>query len=75
MTGPAIRPGASDKRRTFRPLHGAECFVIPRPRDVGAFVRAADEIAETAHFNGFANASGAELDRRCADGLKQRARS
>ncbi|MBS0393673.1 MAG: isocitrate lyase/phosphoenolpyruvate mutase family protein [Proteobacteria bacterium] len=29
------RPSTSDKRRTFRELHAAGCFVIPNPWDVG----------------------------------------
>jgi 2-methylisocitrate lyase-like PEP mutase family enzyme len=31
-----IRPGVADKRRTFRQLHEAGCFVIPNPWDVGS---------------------------------------
>jgi hypothetical protein len=33
MTNP--RPSVADKRRTFRRLHEAGCFVIPNPWDVG----------------------------------------
>ena len=29
------RPSVADKRRTFRRLHEAGCFVIPNPWDVG----------------------------------------
>lgn len=32
----ATRPGADDKRRTFRQLHERGCFVIPNPWDVGS---------------------------------------
>jgi 2-methylisocitrate lyase-like PEP mutase family enzyme len=31
-----IRPSVGDKRRTFRGLHDAGCFVIPNPWDVGS---------------------------------------
>jgi 2-methylisocitrate lyase-like PEP mutase family enzyme len=31
-----IRPGSDDKRRVFRQLHEAGCFVIPNPWDVGS---------------------------------------
>ena len=31
-----IRPSVGDKRRTFRELHKAGCFVIPNPWDVGS---------------------------------------
>ena len=31
-----IRPGIADKRRAFRELHQAGCFVIPNPWDVGS---------------------------------------
>jgi 2-methylisocitrate lyase-like PEP mutase family enzyme len=31
-----IRPGIADKRRAFRQLHEAGCFVIPNPWDVGS---------------------------------------
>jgi 2-methylisocitrate lyase-like PEP mutase family enzyme len=34
MTG--TRPSAADKRRTFRQLHEAGCFVIPNPWNVGS---------------------------------------
>ncbi len=33
---PHIRPSTADKRRTFRHLHEAGCFVIPNPLDVGS---------------------------------------
>ena len=29
-------PSISDKRRTFRQLHEAGCFVIPNPWDIGS---------------------------------------
>jgi len=32
----AARPTVADKRRTFRKLHEAGCFVIPNPWDVGS---------------------------------------
>ena len=32
----AIRPSIDDKRRSFRQLHEAGCFVIPNPWDVGS---------------------------------------
>lgn len=31
-----VRPSIADKRRTFRKLHEAGCFVIPNPWDVGS---------------------------------------
>ena len=31
-----VRPSIADKRRTFRQLHEAGCFVIPNPWDVGS---------------------------------------
>ncbi|HEV8501741.1 MAG TPA: isocitrate lyase/phosphoenolpyruvate mutase family protein, partial [Casimicrobiaceae bacterium] len=34
MTDP--RPSIADKRRTFRTLHAAGCFVIPNPWDAGS---------------------------------------
>src|SRR4051794_4732172 len=30
------RPSIADKRRTFRKMHEAGCFVIPNPWDVGS---------------------------------------
>jgi 2-methylisocitrate lyase-like PEP mutase family enzyme len=33
---PTIRPSIADKRRTFRSLHQAGCFVIPNPWDIGS---------------------------------------
>ena len=33
---PHVRPSIADKRRTFRQLHEAGCFVIPNPWDVGS---------------------------------------
>jgi 2-methylisocitrate lyase-like PEP mutase family enzyme len=32
----ATRPTIADKRRTFRALHAAGCFVIPNPWDIGS---------------------------------------
>jgi 2-methylisocitrate lyase-like PEP mutase family enzyme len=32
----ASRPSVSEKRKTFRKLHGAGCFVIPNPWNVGS---------------------------------------
>ncbi len=32
----AVRPGVSDKRKTFFQLHQSGCFVIPNPWDVGS---------------------------------------
>ena len=34
MTG--NRPSTADKRKTFRKLHEAGCFVIPNPWNVGS---------------------------------------
>src|SRR5215831_13436407 len=31
-----LSPSVTDKRRTFRALHAAGCFVIPNPWDVGS---------------------------------------
>jgi 2-methylisocitrate lyase-like PEP mutase family enzyme len=33
---PETRPGTDDKRRAFRQMHEAGCFVIPNPWDVGS---------------------------------------
>ncbi|GAC1674269.1 MAG: isocitrate lyase/phosphoenolpyruvate mutase family protein [Steroidobacteraceae bacterium] len=33
---PRVRPSIADKRRAFRRLHEAGCFVIPNPWDVGS---------------------------------------
>ena len=32
----AARPSIADKRRSFRELHAAGCFVIPNPWDAGS---------------------------------------
>ena len=32
----SVRPSVADKRKTFRQLHEAGCFVIPNPWDVGS---------------------------------------
>ena len=33
---PSARPSTADKRKTFRELHKAGCFVIPNPWNVGS---------------------------------------
>ena len=33
---PSARPSTADKRRTFRKLHEASCFVIPNPWNIGS---------------------------------------
>jgi 2-methylisocitrate lyase-like PEP mutase family enzyme len=55
------RPGAADKRKTFRKLHEAGCFVIPNPWNVGSarylqglgFPALATTSAGHAHAQGF----------------------
>jgi len=57
---PALPPGASDKRRAFRELHRAGCFVIPNPWDVGSalFLQSLGFKALATTSSGFAWAHG-----------------
>lgn len=59
MTQP--RPSIADKRRTFRQLHEAGCFVIPNPWDVGSarFLQGLGFKALASTSSGFAWSQGA----------------
>lgn len=59
-----IRPSIADKRRTFRQLHEAGCFVIPNPWDVGSA-----RFLQSLGFKALATTSaGFAWSRGCADG-------
>ncbi|MBI2312938.1 MAG: isocitrate lyase/phosphoenolpyruvate mutase family protein [Betaproteobacteria bacterium] len=59
-----MRPSIADKRRTFRQLHEAGCFVIPNPWDVGSA-----RFLQSLGFKALATTSaGFAWSRGCADG-------
>jgi 2-methylisocitrate lyase-like PEP mutase family enzyme len=68
MTG--SRPSAADKRKTFRKLHEAGCFVIPNPWNVGSarylqglgFKALATTSSGYAHAQGFADGAQSRDD-------------
>src|ERR1700735_1778318 len=64
------RPSTADKRKTFRKLHEASCFVIPNPWNVGSarylqglgFKALATTSAGHAHAQGFADGAQSRDD-------------
>src|ERR1700691_3870642 len=64
------RPSTADKRKTFRKLHEAGCFVIPNPWNVGSacslqglgFKALATTSAGHAHAQGFADGAQSRDD-------------
>ena len=64
----AVRPTIADKRRSFHALHGAGCFVIPNPWDIGSA-----RFLETLGFKALAStSSGFAWSRARADGAMSR---
>jgi 2-methylisocitrate lyase-like PEP mutase family enzyme len=67
---PGSRPSAADKRKTFRKLHEAGCFVIPNPWNVGSarylqslgFKALATTSSGHAHAQGFADGAQSRDD-------------
>jgi 2-methylisocitrate lyase-like PEP mutase family enzyme len=67
---PGSRPSTADKRKTFRKLHEAGCFVIPNPWNVGSarylqglgFKALATTSAGHAHAQGFADGAQSRDD-------------
>src|SRR5437762_12501489 len=65
---PPTRPPTVDKRKTFRALHQAGCFVIPNPWNVGSarYLQGLGFKALATTSSGHAHSEG------CADGAQSR---